>query len=179
MRGLAESLAHRATPELCRSLVDVCRRYEHIFYENDVRVFGPGGDDEAHVCQAVFCPFAPHLARSGQVGDDARARPLRKCAGACGYYYHRECVSTTTGKWEDGEETCLCGCLDGGAVDEGDAGSSDSEGEDGVVREESSASQARALAQHREHVQMLLSVRMDLSKAKTGGAKKNLASSAR
>lgn len=128
IKALHAALEEKCTPALCKSLVDECRRFEQVFYQADLPVFGPGGSNEIHTCGSACCAHAPFLARAGPRGERARADELRKCGGDCGFYFHKQCaLSGGGGLWEQDSKTCLCGCS---------AGPGSGESEDDTVEEE-------------------------------------------
>ncbi len=73
----------RCTPVLCKSLIDECRRFEHLFYEADLQVFGPAGHDQEDTCGLACCALALLMPRSGKQGEMARKEAKRKCQGPC------------------------------------------------------------------------------------------------
>ena len=131
--ALRQALVDVCTPKLCASLVNECRRFQHVFYKADVLVYGPGGEDEVHSCASSCCPHAVFMARSGPRGEAARAAPLFQCKGPCGFYYHEQCaMNDDRGVWNTNDRTCHCGCADGG-----DDGSVDGESDDETAPVES------------------------------------------
>jgi hypothetical protein len=43
-------------------------------------------------CESSACPHSAHMSKVGAKGEDARAQELRQCAGACGFYFHKNCI---------------------------------------------------------------------------------------
>ena len=144
---LQQSLTQRCTPELCKSLVDECRRFEHLFYEADLQVFGPGGSDQEDACGLACCALAFLMPRSGKQGEMARKEAKRKCQGPCGFWYHKQCALRGGGAWDEVATTCMCGCADAGGSDEGESESEDDDADDTTISEETRARKKQATLQ--------------------------------
>ena len=183
--AVQKSLTQRCTPVLCKSLIDECRRFEHLFYEADLQVFGPAGHDQEDACGLACCALAPLMPRSGKQGEMARKEAKRKCQGPCGFWYHKQCALRGGGAWEEVATTCLCGCADaGGGSDEGESESEDDDADDTTLAEEARARKKQATLQRqleafKSRLAPILAGRQNFNQGGSGGNKGKMSSSSR